>query len=120
MSGTKGHSGRKPRHQEESKILEGLYPKAISTVRDILNDKSNPANVRLEAALAVIWKKIGKPRQSVEAKVAILDVADWYALQSLEIERIKAEEVSILEGNDVQGQREAEGSSEGEDEALQE
>lgn len=72
MSGIKGKSGRKPRHLEESKILDGLYPQAVCVVKEILNDKKTASNTRLEAALAVIWKKTGKPHQSQDLRVTAI------------------------------------------------
>jgi len=72
MSGIKGKSGRKPRHLEESKILDGLYPQAVCVVKEILKDKNAAANTRLDAALAVIWKKTGKPHQSQDLRIGRL------------------------------------------------
>ena len=112
MSGIKGKSGRKPRHLEESKILDGLYPQAVTVVKEILNNKKTASNTRLEAALAVIWKKTGKPHQSQDLRIGRLSpfTGDEYELA---LRKIIAEDQKLIEqyGENDAIQRQGEGQT---------
>lgn len=69
MSGIKGRSGRKPRHEEEKKILKKLYPLAVSKVREILQSQVASEGTLLEAAKVVIYQVDGKPHISIDQRV---------------------------------------------------
>ena len=46
---------------------------AIKTLKSVMNDESKPAAARVGAAIAILDRGWGKPTQTVEASVSILD-----------------------------------------------
>jgi hypothetical protein len=69
MSGKPGRSGRKPRHVEETQIVNKLFPIAVSRIKQILEDDNAPYKEWLEAAKVPIYHKIGKPRIQIDTTV---------------------------------------------------
>lgn len=63
--GTSGNpSGRPKRTEVEIETLGAIYtlaPQAVDVIRDIMNDITAPANVRLKCAEIVVNRICGKP-----------------------------------------------------------
>lgn len=63
------NSGRRPRRQEERKLIGQHFSAAVSVVVEILKDKKAPKTVRLDAARLLIQQHIGKPNQTIDADI---------------------------------------------------
>lgn len=59
------NSGRRPRREEERKLIGKHFKEAVSTVIKMLEDPETPKHVRLDAARLLIEQHIGKPFQNL-------------------------------------------------------
>lgn len=60
------NSGRRPRREEERKLIGKHFEEAVSVVVEILKDKKAPKAVRLDAARLLIQHHVGKPTVAAE------------------------------------------------------
>jgi len=60
------NSGRRPRREEERKLIGKYFTAAVSVVVEMLNDPKTPKHVRLDAARVLIDQHIGRPSQRME------------------------------------------------------
>ena len=71
-SGSPGGRGRD--HYAVSDLAKSHAPKAVATLAALMVDKKVPAQVRVNAAQALLDRGYGRPMQSVEAKVETVDM----------------------------------------------
>ena len=62
--------------------LDGLTPRAIAALERLVEDESNPS-VRLNAAIQILDRTLGKPKQSVSVDVTSTSALHLQALQEL-------------------------------------
>lgn len=62
--------------------LDGLTPRAIAALERLVEDEANPS-VRLNAAIQILDRTLGKPKQSVSVDVTSTSALHLQALQEL-------------------------------------
>jgi len=91
------NSGRRPRAEEERKLLGRLFPRAVGVLQEILDNPLSQDSDRLRASQIAIEQHIGKPTTRVE-----LPGDGALLLRWVESPRVVAtENVPLLEGPDA-------------------
>lgn len=70
--GVSGNPGGRPKIENAEELREALRqltPKAVDTLREIMEDPDASASNRLAAANAILDRTFGKPSQSVDANL---------------------------------------------------
>jgi hypothetical protein len=75
--GQSGNPGGRRKKSKEDRDVEALArqlsPEAIRTLREIMRSKKAPASARAGAAVAILDRGYGRPKQSIEATVRRID-----------------------------------------------
>lgn len=97
-----GHGGRRPgagrpkgavsqARRDLTKAAQEYTDAALQTLRDVMTDASTPPSARISAAVAILDRGHGKPRQAVEPAGA-----DDEPVQTLDLSRLSDSALSEI------------------------